>query len=268
MALVFAAIVPHSPILIPSIGKANTAALAKTIEAIQTVSKAFVAARPETVIILTNHPINPDNTAKSLTFNIHSQYAVNFEEFGEYGLRFNVAGDIAMAHHLKRRFDTLRSQYLIALASQEKLDGSASVSLFHLIKNQPHIKLVPINDTIEDFKPEFIIGERLRRPIYQEKTRVAIIASLNLSHRLSELSPAGYSAKAKIFDERVLEAISRKHPLNLVRFKKETLAEVKECALRPLLLLFGIMKNTHYSPQLLSYESPFGIGHAVINLNL
>lgn len=268
MALVFAAILPHSPLLVPSIGKENTDTLAKTIEAMQAVTKQLIAAKPETIIILSNHPINASSNSKSLTFNIHSRYDANFEEFGEYGVHFNIPGDIAMAHHLKRRFDTLRENYPVTISSQEKLDGSISATLFYLLKNQPNIKLVPINDTIEDGRPEFIIGEKLRRPIYQEKTRIALVASLNLSHRLNELSPAGYSAKAKMFDQRVLEAISKKHHMTLARFKNETLLEVKECALRPLLLLFGIVKNTHYTPELLSYESPFGIGHAVINLKL
>ncbi|OGL87207.1 hypothetical protein A3I40_03545 [Candidatus Uhrbacteria bacterium RIFCSPLOWO2_02_FULL_48_12] len=268
MALVFAAIVPHSPLLIPSIGKKNTNNLSKTIEAMQAVTQQLMAAKPETIIILSNHPLNPSSNSKSLTFNIHARYLANFEEFGEYGAGFSMPGDIAMAHHLKHRFDTLREKYPVTISSQEKLDGSISTTLFYLLKSQPNIKLVPINDTIEDDKPEFIIGERLRRPIYQEKTRIALVASLNLSHRLSELSPAGYSAKAKTFDQRVLEAISKKHPLTLARFKKETLLEVKECAVRPLLLLFGIVKNTHYTPEILSYENPFGIGHMVINLKL
>lgn len=268
MALVFAAILPHSPLFIPSIGKENTGTLAKTIEAMKDVTKRLIAAKPETIIILSNHPIGVSNNLKSLTFNIHSRYDVNFEEFGEYGMRLNIPGDIAMAHHLKRRFDTLREKYTITISSQEKLDGSISATLFCLLKSPFNVKLVPINDTIEDGRPEFIIGERLRRPIYQEKTRIALVASLNLSHRLNELSPAGYSAKAKIFDQRVLEAILKKHPLIMARFKKETLLEVRECALRPLMLLFGIVKNTHYTPEILSYESPFGIGHAVINLKL
>ena len=268
MALVFAAIVPHSPIFIPDIGKDNLAELQHTIQALQQISKQLVMASPETIICITNHPVGKENLNNALVFNLNSHYQTNFEEFGEYGNTFMIPGDPALTYHLKHRFDSERDKYPIAVTSEQKLDGSISSPLFYLLKGQPNIHLVPMSDTIEDDRPEFVLGGRLRRPIYQEKKRIGLFAIMNLSHRLNDKSPAGYSPKAKSFDQRVIAAITKNKVTTLLRLKKETLLEVKECAVRPLLLLFGILKNTNYTPDLLSYESPFGIGHAVINLKL
>lgn len=268
MALVFSAIVPHSPLFLPTIGKENLAHLKKTIESLQALNKAMARARPETIVCAVNHPLIKDDILQAMVFNLNSHYQAGFEEFGEYGSSFTIPGDPALTYHLKHRFDSDRDKYPIIVASQEKLDGNMSTPLFYLLKGQPNIRLSPINDTIEETRPEFAIGGRLRRPIYQSARRIGIIAVANLSHRLSDTSPAGFSPKAKLFDQRVLAAITKKQPAALIRFRKQTLDEVKECAIRPLLLLFGIMKDTNYRPEILSYESPFGIGHAVINLKL
>ena len=265
MALVFAAIVPHSPLLIPDIGKENFKALSATVNSLKTITKRLSAARPETIVCLSNHA---NNSKGVVVFNIQPQYEMSFEEYGEYGINFTIPGDPVIAYHLKQRFDTLRLVHPVVVVSQKKLDSSLNSPLFYLLKGLPQARVIPIGDTIEEGRSEFIIGERLRRPIYQERRRIAVIVSANLSHCLSSNSPAGYSPKAKDYDERVLKAISKKHPLALQRFKPETLSEVRECGLRPLLMLFGILQDTVYEPEILSYESPFGIGYAAIHLKL
>ena len=270
MSLVFAAIVPHSALFIPSIGKNNAAKLRRTIDSIKIISKNLVASKPNVIVCLINHFMwgqKLDDTGEAVFFNINSRYKANFEEFGDFGTSFYVPGDALVSYNLKRRFDTLRDKHSIVVTSREQLDGSMSAALFYLLSGQSHIGLVPINDTITRGKPEFLIGERLRRPIYQDQKRIAVIATVNLSH-LNDSSAAGFSPKSKSFDQRVINSIMKKNVGALTRIKNETLEEVSECAVRPLLMLFGMMNNTNYSPELLSYESPFGIGHAVISLNI
>ena len=267
MALVFCAIVPHSPLLIPTIAKGKASSLAQSIMAMQVIAKRLAASRAETIIVLINHALDQANAVEAISFNINSHYQANFEEFGDYGMSYNVSGDLAIGQRLKHRFDTMREYRPIMVTSKDKLDGNISSSLFYIIKNRPSIKLVPIHDTINSERPEFSIGTKLRRPIYQDKSRVALIASINLSHRLNELSPAGYSARAKKFDKRVLAAVIKKTPTVLNRIKPETLTDVQECALRPLQLMMGVLQDTFYTPEILSYECPLGIGHAVIHLN-
>lgn len=265
MSLVFSAIVPHSPLFIPSIGSEHAGALRVTTKALETITAALAAARPDTLICLTSHAAT---AAEAVTFNIRPTYQMNFEEFGEYSTRATVAGDPGFAHHLKRRFDSERPSTPVVVTSQEILDYGVTIPLFYFLRTLPTLRVIPIGDTLRTYRQQLRIGHRLRRPIYQEHRRVAVVASANLSHRLNELSPAGVSPKAKAFDRRVLEAIAKNRPSSLTRFRPETLAEVQECGLRPILLLFGILEGTAITPELLSYEGPFGIGHAAVLLRL
>jgi aromatic ring-opening dioxygenase LigB subunit len=263
VSLVFAAIVPHSPVLLPAVGKDNLAALAATAEALRTVAAELKATKPDTLVCLSSHLEAP---RPAFTFNIQPTYRISFAAFGDYGTNLSVAGDPVFAHYLKRRFDTKRDEFPVAVVSVTELDYSLGVPLSYLLAPQPQLKVVPLGDTTESHRLQFRFGQRLRRSIYQERQRVAVVASANLSHRLSEHSPAGYSPKAKSFDRRVLKAIVEGRPEALARLRTSTVAEVQACGLKAMLLLGGILDELAYRPEVIAYEHPFGIGLPTIVL--
>lgn len=260
MSLVFAAIVPHSPLLISTIGKEHATALQRTISSLMRIDEALVASGADTLICITSH-ISLDKPA--LIFNSCQSYDANFEAFGEYGLRFTVAGDPAFTHRLKQPFDTERDAVSVVVTSRSSLDYTISTPLY-FFKGKSTLGLIPIGDTLPINVRQLGLGERLRTYLLQTHRRVAVIASGNLSHRLNARSPAGFSPRARAFDRRVLSLIKNRQSLGLTRFRAETIADVRECALGPILLLFGLLSVSQYTPEVLSYESPFGIGHATI----
>ena len=77
----FAALVPHSPLLIPAIGKERTLMLAKTLTAYQTIGQELRAGKPDSVLILTPHGSTAANDA--FTLSISPNYRSNFREFGD-----------------------------------------------------------------------------------------------------------------------------------------------------------------------------------------
>ncbi len=77
--IIFGAIVPHSPLLIPSIGKEHRQGLAKTIEAIQEIEQALYLAKPDTICIIAPHGSRyPD----AFSINLAATYKGNFKTFG------------------------------------------------------------------------------------------------------------------------------------------------------------------------------------------
>jgi len=72
--LTFAAITPHPPILIPSIGKENTKRIQKTSEAMEELEKKLHAAKPDTIIVISPHgAILPD----AFSVNLNPQYKID-----------------------------------------------------------------------------------------------------------------------------------------------------------------------------------------------
>lgn len=264
MSFVLGAVVPHSPLLIPSIGKENLTVMQKTVASLMAVDEALAGSGADTLLCLTAH-LRVDQPA--LVFNSCQRYEANFEEFGEYALRFSLAGDPAFTHRLKQPFDTEREATPVIVTSRPTLDYATSTPLYYF-RDKASLRLVPIGDTLPIGVQHLHLAARLRTHLLQTHRRVAVIASGNLSHRLSARSPAGYSPRARAFDQRVLSCLESQQPLALTRWRAETITEVRECALRPILFLLGLLGTSRYSSEVLSYESPFGIGHATVLFHL
>lgn len=262
MPIVFSAIVPHTPILIPSVGKTNTERLRATISAYEKLEHDLYAAQPDTLIIITPHgPIQPE----SFTMNLNPEFDCNFEEFGDFTTKFTVNGDVGLSYKIRERLET-RSK--VQLISEKKIDYGSAVPLYLLARHLPKIKVMPVYYSGMDLNFHYNFGQLLKREILINRERIAVIASGELSHRLSKDSPAGYSAKGKKFDKKLIEYLSKNQVEEILKITPELSVEAGECGLKSIVTLLGIMDGIKYTPQQLSYESPFGIGYLVMNFKL
>ena len=257
MALVFAAVMPHSPLLIPNIGKENTAQFNVTIEAAANLAKDLEAAQPDSIIVISSKgQIFPNG----LAINIYPNFNANLEVFGDLVTRLEFTGDIALAGKLREK---LEEKHNIMLISEAELDYGSSIPLYLLGSNfrQP---IVPMTvDNSLSIKDVIKLGENIQSTIINDKTRVAIIASADLSHRLNKKSPHGYSPKGKKFDQKIIDALKDKD--NKAIIELANLTEEVACEdLSALAFFVGLLNDVGFQSRLLSYESPFGIGHAII----
>ena len=100
------------------------------------------------------------------------------------------------------------------------------------------------------------------------RKRVAIIASGDLSHRLIPSAPAGYDPMGKAFDEKLVKAISCLDSKAVLRFEPELIERAGECGLRSIIILLGALEGLKVTPEVLSYEGPFGVGYMVASLEV
>ncbi len=262
MPIVFSAITPHSPLLIPAIGKENLKRLKKTEAALKKLADELYASNPDTILI-----ISPHGKLKETAFNINlsPEYLSNFEEFGDFVTKFKTNGDIGLAHKIRERMETRAP---LQLSSESNLDHGSSIPLFFLSADLPKIKIIPLYYSGLDLEAHFKFGQLLKRELIYNKERVAVIASGELSHRLSKSSPAGYSPKGKKFDQRLIEYLLNSKTKEILSFDQNLISEVSECGLKSIVILMGIMGGMKYEPEMLSYEYPFGIGYLVMNFKL
>lgn len=254
--ITFAALTPHTPLLLPTIGKEHKEQLANSLRAFENLKKAFHDSAPDTTII-----ISPHSTAMpdAVTLNLTESYHGDLSEFGDLETKPTFKTDQALIDQIQR---TLRKKQLpITLYSFETLDYGATVPL-SLIKPKDDVKLVHIIPSSElDFKKTFAIGEAMKDILTNTTKRIAIIASNNLSHRLSSESPAGFSSQGEKFDATIKEALETKNTSRLISLSEELVREAGQCGFRGLLILMGIISRMQYEPRLLAYEHPFGVGY-------
>lgn len=263
MSLVFSAIVPHNPILIPQIGKENIKKFAATNKAYLKLASELKKARVDTILIISPHGIiNPNN----FTLNLNPKFQINFNEFGDFTTDICWQGDIGLAYKIREQLETKAP---VQLTSVENLDYGSAVPLYILLgENIGPIKIIPLYYSELPNKNHYEFGKLLKKELLNSEKRIAVLASGELSHRVNKEAPAGYSPKGKKFDKKLIDLILNKKNQDIVNLDDALISEAGECGLKSIIILCGILKNIEYEPQLLSYEAPFGVGYAVMNLKI
>jgi len=259
MALVFAAIMPHSPLLVPNIGKEHAEEFAATLAARKELAENFLAASPEAILIVTTTgPSRPD----SFIINFSPDYTSNFEQFGDLVTKWPATGYVTLANRLRER---LEATFPLTVVTDAGLDYGSAIPLW-LLTDICRRPIVPLSITTS-LDTAINFGQALQEAILLDKRRIAVIASADLSHRLNKKSPAGYSPKSKKFDQKLIEATKTTDLKGLIELDTQT--KETGCEDMPVLgALFGLLTDVGFSPRVLAYESPFGVGHLTLEYQL
>jgi aromatic ring-opening dioxygenase LigB subunit len=265
MPLTNATLLPHSPLLIPEIGRANHHFLAKTTAAYETVGKNLKDALVETIIIISPH--SPSQT-ESFTINVSPEMEINLQDFGFIPAKTLITGDALLADQIK---NGLRPEYNLALMSESLLDHGAAIPAYLLKNLAVNFKLIVISPAENlNLDEQYKFGQKLQTIIRDNEKNIAVIASGDLSHRLKKKSPGGYSPKGAKFDNKVIEYLSE--PLsaakNILNLDQNLITAAGECGLKPLLVLLGLLDGYPIQSEVLAYQTDFGIGYLSFNFKI
>jgi aromatic ring-opening dioxygenase LigB subunit len=101
------------------------------------------------------------------------------------------------------------------------------------------------------------------------QSRVALIASGDLSHRLKTDGPYGFHEQGPAFDTSLVDGLKHRD-IKAILGLDESYPEAGECGLRSFCFLLGILEAAEISwkAEILSYEGPFGVGYLVAGFML
>jgi len=260
--IVFSAICPHPPILIPTIGKDNLDKIKETKKAMENLEKELYAAKPDVIVIISPHgEIIPD----AFSINLNSKYPADFEEFGEFKTKMEFKSSPMLSLRIKERVEDAMP---LVMSTADKLDHGASVPLYYLTKHLKEIEIIPMCYSMLDFKKHFEFGQILKKELVKSEKRVAVIASGDLSHCLKKGAPAGYNPKGEEFDKQLIELLQNKNYKGILDMKSSLIDKAAECGFRSILILLGIIEEYEHDVEIMSYEGPFGVGYLVANFKL
>lgn len=255
--IVFAAIVPHPPMSIPGIGtEKNFQQFRKTLESFENLRIGLEVARPDVIVV-----ISPHAHMEEYRFVINSapRLVGSFERYGlQETMDFN--NDIEIVDKLA--YVCQVNEFPCHL-HPSFLDHGTLVPLHHLTKNiRPNV--VQLSFSLMSYQQHYRYGEMMGNFFESngmDKRRIAIIASGDLSHRLSEIAPMGFSPSARNFDHELIRHLANKDISEIVGLHPETVSEAAECGVRSILILLGALHDKDYKFELLGYEAPYGVGH-------
>jgi AmmeMemoRadiSam system protein B len=224
----------------------------------KTLAEELYATHPDTIVILSGHSAQHEN---AFSINLHDEYWADLKEFGDMETAKEFAPDLGLIDRIQR---TLRKEDIpLTLDSDSTLDHGAGVSLLLLTEELSSPTIVPISYSGLSPKEHVHFGRALKDVLTNSPKRIAVIASGDLSHCLSEDAPDGYREEGQQFDDLIRSAVEHVGTSKLLSLDPELVRTASECGYHPLLMLFGIIERMDTSPAILSYESPFGVGYLV-----
>ncbi len=249
-------ICPHPPLLVPSIGKDYFSQVKSTARAMNELGNEIREKEISTIIIISPHgPVQMD----AMSINGSEYMQGDFSAFGD-DTSMKVENNIDLAGNIKK---TAKAKGVPTEIMSENipLDHGIMVPLFFLKKHNPKIKIVSIAFSYLDREKHFEFGEAIYEAAESAEEKIAIVASGDLSHRLTVDAPAGYSPRGKEFDERLIELLSKNEVGEIINLDSSLVEDAGECGLRSIIILLGALSSLEYKFEKLSYEGPFGVGY-------
>src|SRR3990167_6809038 len=244
MSLVIGAITPHPPLLLASIGKEKTKQLAQTRQAFDELEGLVYSAKPDIIIVISPHaPLAAD----AFYINLSTHYDTDLKEFADISTKLTFTGDLELVSRFKQA--ARDADIPIKLTHHDALDYGTIIPLYFLMRHRADARVVPVSYSLLDYETHFEFGRALQREILNSNKRIAVVASGDLSHRLTDAVPAADSKALRDID-------------------KKLISEGSECGLRAFIVLFGNFNSVNFSVSVLSYEHPFGVGYLVAKLSL
>lgn len=257
MAIVFAGLVPHSPLLAPNIGKEYRVQLSKTLDAYQQLAQDLKEAKPEVLVVISSHAASGIDWWNA---NVCLDYEIDLSAFGDLLTKGKWLGALGLAEELQNFFG---QEQVIRFYSQPYLDYGTAIPLLLFGDALKDVKILPIGYLENKPQEQAQFGQRLGEFLRQWPGKAAIIGSGDLAHCLGLEHPNGLQARGKKFDQKLQEALRVNDDETMLNISKTTAMETGQCAWLAYITLQAVMKNQPGSWQNLSYEAPFGVGGAV-----
>ncbi len=265
MTLVAAGIVPHPPIIIPEIGKGELEKVQNTVGALRRFARETAEAAPETTLIITPH--GPVGREAPVILSAEELQG-DFSRFFAPGVRLTAKNDLPLLKAIEGESEGQGIGVTFQGEGGGRLDHGVTVPLYYLQEAGLGSSVVPIAFSLQPNRELFRFGRIISRAAESLGRRIAVVASGDLSHRLTRGAPAGYHPRGKEFDEKLVEYIRQYQVEEILSMDDELVADAGECGLRSIAVLLGALEGKEVEAEVLSYEGPFGVGYMVARFAL
>lgn len=260
--IVFAAFTPHTPLVFSSVGQAQTKNVARTVLALDRLREDLCVARPDTVVVFSAHETR---FQEAFCINVNDSYTTSLAEFGDHTTKRTFHPDLGFVDALQRL--SRRSETPLTLVSDAELGYASAIPLLSVIDRSLQPAIVPITYSGLDPKTHLMFGRHVQEICQHSTKRIAIIASGDLSHALSDSAPAGLRPEGHTFDSTIQHAIASNTISPLLSLDPHIVERAAECGYRPLLMLLGAIEGRTHEAEILAYEAPYGVGYLTVHFH-
>jgi len=260
-SVVYGVILPHPPILVPQVGGSKIKDADKTRKAFLEVARRLKAAENDfdTIVVITPHGEVGQSAVPVYTSHI---FEGHFGYFGANKPVLKFRGDPELGNNIVK--EARKADVNAAPIAESFLDHGALVPLYYMAEAGLKKPILPIAIAFVSLKDLFSFGKTIRAAAENLGRRVLIIASADMSHKLTTDAPAGFDPIGKKFDEELVRLVSEGDVQGIINFDKELSEKAGQDALWSIAVLLGALDGqNNIDREVLSYEGPFGVGYMV-----
>jgi AmmeMemoRadiSam system protein A len=93
-----------------------------------------------------------------------------------------------------------------------------------------------------------------------------VIASGDLSHKLSDSGPYSYDPMGLVYDKYIKDAVANQRYIDILDIDADMLKHAGQCAQKPLEMLVGALDCHETQSEVFSYEGPYGVGYMTAHI--
>ena len=255
--IVAGALTAHPPILLPEVGGAESQRVQATAHAMEELDAILVAVPATLAIVISPHS---PSSMTSLPVRRATRVGGDLARFRAPQVRIEADVDLDLASKLVA--DGQRAGFALTWAEDSELDHGVVVPLHLLPRTMKSKHCVFLGVSGWPLQRFLAFGGWLQQ--WLQHRGAILIASGDLSHRLTPDAPYGFRPEGPVFDRLVIDALRGHDWQRIEGVDPDLVEEAGECGLRPLAILLGAARAAGLTSQVLSYEGPFGVGYPVV----
>ena len=263
MSIVSAYLLPHPPIAIEQVGKGRERRISRTINSFDKVSLEISKISPETIIFL-----SPHSTGYSDYFHISpgDKAEGNFSNFGASKVKLTANYDQPLVESITHFAAEMGLPAGTQGEFEPALDHGMMVPMHFINKHYTDYKSVRI--ALSGMEPllHYKLGKAIYAAAYKLGRKTVLVASGDLSHKLTYDGPYGYAPEAAIFDNEIMTNLRQGDFLNLMQIDPNLRERAAECGYLSAVIMAGCFDKQEVEASEYSYEGPFGVGYGVARI--
>lgn len=255
-----AIIVPHPPIIVPTVGRGQEGEVQSTIDAYRTAAQQAADWEPEVLIVTSPHTVM---YADYFHISPGKGASGDMSAFGASQTRLEVEYDRELREEIIHQAEAANIRAGTLGEKDPSLDHGTFLPLYFLREAGVNCPILRIGlsglSPIEHYR----LGQCIARAVDKLGRRAVFVASGDLSHKLKDDGPYGYTPEGPVFDRRVTQAMASGDFQQFLTMDTGLCDRAAECGLRSFQIMAGALDGLAVSPTLLSYEGTFGVGYGV-----
>lgn len=260
MSILGAAIVPHPPLIIPTVGRGREREVQTTIDAYRTAAEQVAVWKPEVLIVTSPHQIM---YADYFHISPGRGATGDMSTFGVAQTKLTVEYDAELRDEIIRCGEAAGLQVGTLGQRDPYLDHGTFVPLYFLRETGVDCPILRIG--LSGFSPldHYRLGQCIAQAVENLGRRAVFIASGDLSHKLRNDGPYGFAPEGPEFDRQITEAMAAGDFLRFLTIDPALCERAAECGLRSFQIMAGALDGLAVEAKLLSHEDVTGVGYGV-----